>query len=169
MAEQSITKKAFYKRKKFWIRFILLLLLIPALLFSTVVVIVYAKQDEIVKELITKANEDFEGAIRIKDSHVSPFANFPYISIDLEDLEIFEGKDTKLKNRLLHLGDVYVGFNLMSLINGNYKIKSIKLKNGKIRLVQHVDGSFNIANALKSKKPVKKVEEELHLDLQSIK
>ena len=169
MTEQSITKKVFYKRKKFWIRFTLLLFLIPTLLFSTVVVVVYAKQDEIVKELIAKANEDFEGAIRIKDSHVSPFANFPYISIDLEDLEIFEGKDTKLKNRLLHLGDVYVGFNLMSLINGNYKIKSIKLKNGKIRLIQHVDGSFNIANALKSKKPVEKVEEELHLDLQSIK
>jgi len=169
MQEITTTKNPFYKKKKFWKRLIISLITLPILLFTTVVVIVYTKQDAIVKELITKANADFKGAIRIENSHVSPFANFPYISIDLEDLEIFEGKDTKLNNRLLHLSDVYLGFNLMSLINGNYQIKSIKFKNGKIKLIQHKDGSFNIANALKSKKPIEKVEEELHLDLRSIK
>ena len=169
MTDQGLIKKVFYKRKKFWIRFAVLLFLMPILLFSTVLAILYTNQDYIIKELIAKANEDFKGAVRLKDSHISPFVNFPYISIDLEDLEVFENKNAKLQNRLLHLKDVYIGFDIMSLFNGSYQIKSIKLKNGEIRLVQHKDGSFNIANALKSQKPIDKIEEELHLDLQSIK
>jgi hypothetical protein len=43
------------------------------------------------------------------------------------------------------------------------------MNHGDLRLVQHRDGSLNIANALSSKKPIKQAKEELHLDLKSIK
>jgi hypothetical protein len=162
-------KSAFYKQKKFWLRLTLCIVLIPVLFFTAVVALVHTKQDEIVKELIAKANEDFKGAVQLEGSHVSAFAQFPYISIDLENLEIFEGKELKRKNRLLHLSDVYVGFNVMSLIRGTNQIKSIKLKNGKITLVQHHDGSFNITNALQTTKTTEKVQQDLHLDLKSIR
>jgi len=164
-----MTKSAFYKQKKFWLSLTLTLVLIPTFLFAAVVVFVNAKQDQIVKELIAKANEDFEGTVQIKGSHVSAFAQFPYISIDLESLEIYERKEIKLKSRLLHLGDVYIGFNLISLIKGDNQIKAIKLKNGRISLVQHRDGSYNIANALQTKKSIDNVEQDLNLDLKSIR
>lgn len=167
--QESMTKGVFYKQKKFWLRVTLVVILIPVLLFAAIVAVVHTKQDHIVKELITKANEDFDGTVRIQDSHVSAFAQFPYISIDLENIEIFESKESKRKNRLLHLSDVYVGFNILSLIRGDNQIKSIKLKNGKISLVQHRDGSFNLSNALQTTKTTEKVQQDLHLDLKSIR
>lgn len=159
----------FLRSKRFWKRFLLSLIIIPLLLITVVIAIVYVKQDEIVQDLITKTNKDFVGSIRIKDSHIAPFANFPYISIDLEDVEVFEGKSLKKANRIAHINDLYVGFNLFNLLGGKYDIKSLKIKDGELRIVQHKDGSFNLTNALSSTKPIDEVEEELHLDLNSIK
>ena len=159
----------FLRKKRFWKRVIILSITVPILLFALVIGVVYIKQDAIIQELVKTANEDFIGTVRIHDSHIAPFANFPYISIDLEDLEIFEGKATQKAARIAHLKDVYVGFELFSLLGGNYQIKSIKLKKGELRIVQHKDGSFNLTNALTSTKPVEEVEEEMHLDLKSIK
>jgi hypothetical protein len=157
------------RSKRFWKRLLLSLILIPLILFTVVISIVYFKQDEIVQDLITQTNEDFVGTIKIKDSHIAPFANFPYISIDLENVEVFEGKSLKKTQRIAQINDLYVGFNLFQLLSGNYDIKSLKIKEGELRIVQHTDGSFNLTNALASTKPIEEVEDELHLDLQSIK
>ena len=159
-------KKSF--TKKFWIRLGLSIVLVPILLFTIVTSIVYLKQKEIVQELLVQVNKDFEGSIRLKGSHVSPFAAFPYISIDLEDLHVYEGKKQLKKEEILHINDCYIGFNIWNILKGNYSIKSVKLSNGTIRLVQHKDGSFNIANALKSKKPVEEVKSDFKIDLKSI-
>jgi len=159
----------FLKRKKFWKRCVMYLPMIPILFFTILITVVYFKQDAIVQDLIKTANEDFEGQVRIKGSHVEPFSSFPYISIDLENLEIFEKKSPLNKERILYLKDTYIGFNVFDLISGNMNIKSIKLKDGALKIVQHKDGSLNLANAFKSKKPVSEVKEDFHLDLKSIK
>ncbi|MFY7991031.1 MAG: hypothetical protein ACOVO3_09865, partial [Fluviicola sp.] len=86
--------------------------------------IVYVKQDAIVQEVLTHFNQDFEGKIAIKESHISPFAAFPYISIDLEGLKVYESKDQK-KVPLVSITDCYVGFNVYDLLKGDYTIKSI--------------------------------------------
>jgi hypothetical protein len=160
---------AFLKRKKFWKRFVLFAIISPVIFFFTVLLIVYAKQDAIVRHLIETANKDFKGAIRIKGSHIAPFANFPYISIDIEGLEIFEGDDFNAKKRILHIKDTYIGFDISGLMTGKYDVKSIRLTDGDIRLVRHLDGSFNIAKAFETDLPPEKVKEEFHLDLKSIK
>jgi hypothetical protein len=157
------------KSKKFWKRLILILIIIPIILFSTVITIVYWKQDAIIQELIATLNKDFKGEIEIKDSHVSPFANFPYISIDLEGLKIYENKKHSNEKPIVRLNDVYVGFDLMNIIKGNYEIKSIKLQDGNIKIVQYKNGDFNIAKAFEPIKPIEEVSEELHLDLKTIK
>ncbi|MNJ86490.1 AsmA family protein [compost metagenome] len=143
------------------------LIVTPVLLFSLVVLIVYWKQDALVQELVATLNKDFKGEIKISGSHVSPFANFPHISIDLENVQIYEEKDQSQKP-VLKIEDVYVGFNLWTIISGKTQIKSIKARNGKIFLTQHVDGTFNLTNALASTKKADEIEEELHLDLKSI-
>ncbi|MGV3609482.1 MAG: AsmA-like C-terminal region-containing protein [Fluviicola sp.] len=156
-----------FKTKKFWKRFVLYLILTPILLFSLVVLIVYWKQDALVQELVATLNKDFKGEIQISDSHVSPFANFPHISIDLENVRIYEEKKSS-KKPILKIKDVYVGFDLWTIISGKTEIKSIKAESGKIYLTQHLDGSLNLVNALASTKKAEAIEEELHLDLKSI-
>ena len=160
---------AFLKRKKFWKRFVLFALISPVVLFFSVLLIVYVKQDAIVKSLIETANKDFKGAIRIKGSHIAPFADFPYISIDIEGLEIFEEDDFDSKKRILQINETYIGFDISGLMTGKYDVKTIRLTDGDIRLVRHLDGSFNIVQAFETGLPPEKVKEEFHLDLKSIK
>ena len=159
--------KRWMKSKRFWKRFALVVIGLPIILFFTVVLIVYVKQDAIVQDLVSDLNKDFRGATEIKGSHVSMFENFPYISIDLEGVKVFESKK-KNTTPLINLDDVYVGFNLWTILTGKMEVKKIKLEEGKINIIQHVNGEFNILNALSSEKEIESTEEEFHLDLKKI-
>ena len=159
--------KSWMRSKRFWKRFAIVTIGLPVILFFTVVLIVYVKQDDIVQDLISDLNKDFRGATELKDSHISMFENFPYISIDLEEFKVFESKEKK-GTPLIEMEDVYVGFNLWTILTGKMEMKKIKLENGFINLVQHVNGEFNIVNALTAETEIESPEEEFHLDLKRI-
>lgn len=155
------------QKKKILKRFLIGVLLIPVLLISVVVAVLYSKQKELVKTLIEQVNTDFNGRIQIADSHIEPFTNFPYISVDLEHLKVFETKDISL-DPIIDIKDLYIGFDIFNLLQGKKDIKSIKLKDGNINLIQKLDGNLNISNAFQSLKPSDKEAEDLHLSLSSI-
>jgi len=145
-----------------------LLLAIPLTIFITATSVIYFMQDQLVQELLLTANTDFNGQLEIKESHIAPFANFPNTSIDLEEVSIYEGKQKSINKRIAHFDDIYIGFNMWSILQGDMEIRSIQLDNGNIKMVQYRDGSLNITNALSSKEPIKKTKETLNLDLKSI-
>lgn len=167
MSKIGAKLKKWMRSKRFWKRFILVSIGLPVLLFFTVVLIVYIKQDAIVQDLITDLNKDFRGATEIKESHISMFENFPYISIDLQDFKVYEDKN-KQGVPLIKMKDVYVGFNLWTILTGKMEVKKIKLENGNINVVQHTNGEFNIVNALTAETEIESPEEEFHLDLKRI-
>ena len=152
---------------KFWKRFIVIVILAPVVLFLSVVLIAYWKQDEVVQKLVSTLNKDFVGEITIEDSHISPFENFPYISIDLDHVKIYETKENH-REPVLSLEDVYVGFDIWTLLSGKYDIKVLELKEGYIHAIQHEDGELNIAKALTSLKPIEEIQEDFHIHLKSI-
>lgn len=154
-------------RKKLWKRLFWLAIATPVVGFVLLVAVIYWKQDDIVQELISTLNEDFTGSVVIEDSHISPFANFPYVSIDLEQVKVYEDK-SKLTEPLVDVRDVYLGFDLWTILVGSMEVKSLKLSDGTIKLVQHTDGSFNIANALTNKKEIEDAGEEFHMDIKLI-
>ncbi|MBX2893894.1 MAG: AsmA family protein [Cyclobacteriaceae bacterium] len=157
------------KKRLNWKGLVVLILLIPVLLFGILVGVLYWKQDSIVQELISTANRDFTGEIVVTDSHISPFANFPYISIDLDHVKIYEDKN-KAGIPLLEVADVYLGFDLITVLKGKMDIKVIRLQEGIIKLIQHTDGTLNLMNALSGKQEVEGTDSptELHLDIQAI-
>jgi hypothetical protein len=163
----ALKLKKWIRSKRFWKRIIVVLLCVPIVLFFILAFAVYSKQDELVQNLVKDLNKDFVGATEISDSHISMFENFPYISIDVEAFKIHESKKD-LSKPLVHIHHLYVGFNLWTILSGEMKIKKIKLKGGKINLVQHRDGSFNIVKALTSVSEIESTEEEFHLDLKKI-
>lgn len=154
-------------RRRFFLKIVILLFTLAILAFSSLTAILYWKQDNVVQELVSTVNIDFDGKLSIKDSHISPFENFPYISIDLEEVIVHESKDNE-QQPILKLNDVYIGFDLWTLLGGSVDIQSIKLKEGFIKLIQHTDGSFNIVNALSTKKTIDDPSEEFHMHLKSI-
>lgn len=137
------------------------------LVFGILIGIVWAKQDDIVQELLTAANADFKGEVTLQGSHLSPFVNFPYISIDLEGLRVYEFKDTSVKP-LLELNDLYIGLDILTVLGGNFEIKTIKAAEGHLDLEQYPDGSLNLLNALATNDGAEAPDEDLHLDLKSI-
>lgn len=146
------------------------MLLLPVFAFAIAIGIVYFNQDKIVQTVLDELNENFAGTLRVKDSHISPFHNFPYISVDLEDISLFEGTDTSAAP-LLEIEDAYVGFDLWNIISGKFQIKLIELKGGYLNLVQHADGNFNIVNAFSdpADKDTSATEDNLHLDLKKLR
>ncbi len=153
---------------KKWIkRIVISIIVLPVLLFTIAVSLLYAKQDAIVQELLTKINADFKAEIKVGDSHISPFAAFPYVSIDVDNLVVFPDKSGRQKP-LVELKDIYVGFDLLKLISGKIEIATIKLKDGFIHVIQDADGNFNIVEAFATDKPVENAEEEFHLHLKSV-
>ena len=165
---RSWIRHSFRWLKNKWVKRVLFFLVaLPLLLFSILIAVVYWNQDYYVQLAIEKANQDLNGKVSIGGSHIALFENFPYVSVDLEDLKVYESKEAKA-DCLVHVKDAYVGFNLLDLLSGNYTVKRITLKGGHIDSKQHADGSLNIERALASKVPPEKVKEDLHLDLNSI-
>lgn len=153
--------------RKMWKKLIVVFLGIPLLLFVIITLVILLKKDAIVQELLANANKDFKGKISLSKTQISPFENFPYISIDLKDFQVFETKE-KVENPIINIKDVYVGFDLWTIIRGKFDIKTIKLSDGKINITQYQDNSFNIIKAFEPEKVVEDIEEEFHIDLQKI-
>lgn len=164
-------KKPLWKRwltsKKFWKRFFMLTVVLPILLFTITIAILYWKQDEVVQHLVEDMNADFTGMMEVEDSHISPFETFPYIAIDLEHVKIYEDK-TKETEPIVDVEEIFLGFNIFDVMTGNLEIKDIKLKEGRLNLIQHVDGEFNVVKALTAQKEIEDPNEEFHLDLHEI-
>lgn len=132
------------------LKFIALIALGGVLLVSIAFAIIYKKQDELVQNALSDFNEGIIGEIEFKDSHISLFENFPYVSIDLDDVNIYDSKRRR-RIPIVHLEDIYVGFDIWSILNGDYTVKKIKLSNGGLQIVQNNDNSINLIKALESK------------------
>ncbi len=143
------------------------ILAIPLLLFLAVTAVLYFKEDSITKNLVTELNADFAGEITLQKIQISPFANFPHISIDLKDVKIYPNKK-KTNNPILDVKDFYLGFNLWTLISGKFDVNSIKIKDGYIHIVQDTAGEYNIVKALATNQKTEVSSEALHVDLKRI-
>ncbi len=90
----------------------------------------YAHEDELIQQGIKQVNERIEGAMAIDDVRLSPFKNFPYVSIDLRGVRFYETKDQNARP-LYTFSDVYLGFDIKAALRGHYDIKRIHLRERK--------------------------------------
>ncbi len=115
--------------------------------FLLLIGLLFWQQEAVVQQALAYANASLPSQVTLAGSHISPFANFPYISIDLEGVKVYETKDTA-QAPLAEVADVYLGFDLWTILDGQYQVKAITLKNGTLKVIQHPDGSFNWLKAL---------------------
>lgn len=131
------------KLKKILLRALLAIFLLLVLVLCAAPYILYKKQKAIVSQVVGELNKTFKGHFSVGDSYISPFRQFPYISVDLKNVRFFASKDTSEKP-LYEVADFYVGFNIKSILSGNYEVKRLHIENGHLNLVQHPDGSLNL-------------------------
>ena len=133
------------KLKK-WLKSGVIVIGILVVFTGIVSLIISVKKDDLLKKALEQLNSSFNGQLAVEDTRISPFENFPYISIDLKDLQIFETKNDE-EAPIVQVSDAYIGFDIWSIIGGTYEIKRIKLKKGFVKLIQYQDESFNVTNA----------------------
>ncbi|EOZ98286.1 outer membrane assembly protein [Indibacter alkaliphilus LW1] len=154
------------KYKKIWI--ILSVFLFSLIVIPTIAVfLLYQNQKQLTQKAVEGLNESIHGELRIMDSHISPFKNFPYVSIDLEGLSLFEEKG-QYSDTVLNVNDLYVGFRITDILSSNYTVKSIRLSSGKLNLVQPESGILNLLKAIETEQARSSESEALSLDLSSV-
>lgn len=119
---------------------------IPVIVFFVGVGITYFQQERISRLALQSLNEAFRGKLEVDDINVSPFSNFPYVSIDVKGVRFFAEKNTS-NQPLYEARDIYLGFNIIDLISGNLAIKSIKIEGGYLSLVKDKVGNINLLQA----------------------
>lgn len=116
------------------------------LLIGIVSAIMYHNEEKIYEYVLQEINENQNGHTEVGHIDISPIKNFPYVSIGLHDL-VFYADKTKNEEPIYQLGHVYAGFDLFSILKGNYTIKKIKLEDGFLRLVMNENGELNLLQA----------------------
>ncbi|MDW3652154.1 MAG: AsmA-like C-terminal region-containing protein [Bacteroidia bacterium] len=153
------------KRKKIrWVFFFAFL--IPISLLGFTLVYVYQNQQTIVQAEIDALNQGFQGKISIGETHLAPFENFPYISIKVDSVKVFESKKENAYS-ILEVADIYVGLDISDIIQGKIDIKKLLIEDGFFDIVLHEDGTNNLSNALASQGEEEE-SEPLHIHLQNI-
>ena len=119
----------------------------PTALLSAILLFAYLRQDAIVQSQISALNADYIGRITVGDVHLAPFTNFPDISLKVDNVAVHESKNSD-DAPILNVADIYVGFNILDLLVGDYDIHSLIVEDGFVDLVIHSDGTTNLKNAL---------------------
>ena len=151
-----------FQIKRHWKRILLAIILVPLLLLGGILIYIQSNHSEIIKSEIEKLNKEHEGLVRFLDSELSLFKNFPYISIRIDDVQIFETKEIQ-SQLIMDVKDVYIGFNLWDIINGNYEIKSLVVEEGVFNIAIHENNTTNIQNALATPSETDSTSTNIHL------
>jgi len=159
-------------KKPWWKRLIksfLWLLLLPIILLLIIIGLVHYNQDALVQKGLSSVNKSFVGEIKLEDSHISLFHDFPNITIELNNLELFESKESNAK-RIALLNNIFVNFDLAKLTEGKYIVNNVELQKGLIEIVQDTTDNLNILKALQLIGPIDTVKsnEVLNLKLSKV-
>lgn len=138
------------KRKKqakriLWLSSAFMLLLV----FALVIVIrtLYNKQDEFIQAELDLLNQQQHGKLSIGDTHLEPFEHFPFISIKVDSVKVYESKEDTAEI-LLDVADIYLDFDIWDIVDGNFNIKKLLIEDGYFNFIMHKDGTNSLANAL---------------------
>ena len=117
----------------------------------------YLYKNDISRAVLDKVSELQNGEITFQDISLSPIAQFPSISIKLENLSFFEHPGDSVNRDELPIASIekiYVAFNIIDLIRGKINVPKVTIAGGNINIITYADSSINLLNALSEVKPV---------------
>lgn len=127
----------------------------------------YFNEEKIYALVLDALNENQVGHTEVERIDVSPFQNFPYVSLGLHGVH-FYGDKAKSEPPIYEVADVYMGFDLMPMLHGKYTIKKLKVRNGTLRLVRFENGDLNLLLAKAAATESQADDTPLHLDLRKM-
>jgi hypothetical protein len=126
------------KKIVFWMFFVSLFIVT----LSTILVKIY--EDEIEQYAINEINKYLNTKVDVQDIELSVFKNFPYASLDFNNVLIHDAyENIESDDTLLYAKNLYLNFNLIDIWNENYTVKNIQLKEGTLKIKTSKKGDVN--------------------------
>lgn len=128
-------------------------------------------QDTLTQTILGKVNQAIAGQIVAEKIEIAPFRHFPYISLMAQNVS-FGHKASEDTGHIYYFEEVYIGFDVLKLLQNDYTIKKIWLKKGAISLIKDTEGNINLLTAKQGteQEPTEPQSEQeaLHLALEQI-
>ncbi len=135
------------------------LLMYSLLFFVALIIFVFTyflfNKDEIAENLLLGMNENINGEVNFTDIYLDPFAQFPHISLALEDFSLFEKEETErtiLEDPVAEFEDAFIAFDVFDLIGERIVITKMLFTNGYIDIIKYQNSLYNYEIALGKKK-----------------
>ncbi|CAL1518023.1 AsmA-like C-terminal region-containing protein [Chitinophaga sp. MM2321] len=108
--------------------------------------ILYSQQQRLTQLAVKELNKQFAGELVIGSSSISPFSNFPYVSIALHQVQFFANK--KMDGRPLYeVERLYAGFSLPDIFRQHYQVRVLMLANGRLHMARYANGEVDLLKA----------------------
>ncbi|HVU96279.1 MAG TPA: AsmA family protein [Puia sp.] len=135
------------KTRKRILRWTLIPIFLLILLVGIAAGILYTQQERLVRLAVTELNKKLPGELVVGGSDLSLVQNFPYISIGLKNVKLLPTKISGV-TPIYEAERMFVGFSIKDILNQQYHVKVILLKNGHLDLVQDSTGQLNLVEAV---------------------
>ncbi|MGB5895723.1 MAG: hypothetical protein WBG58_16215, partial [Ignavibacteriaceae bacterium] len=153
MAEQKKIKSRSFFRKFLKVLLFSFIAWIMFLIIATAVFYIF--KDDISKKLLLSLNEVQNGEITLEDISFEPFAQFPSVSIGINNIVYYEHPIIKRDSIELPIGEIneiYAAINILDLIGGKVNVSKVTIISGAVRIVTYADSSVNLSNAFGKQK-----------------
>ena len=122
----------------FWIFFISLFLT------TCVTVLLYVYEDDIKQYAIDEINNHLETDIEVRNIELSIFHDFPYASLQFEEVFISDAfEERESDDTLLYAENMFFNFSILDIWRGDYKVKRVRAENGQLNLKTDKNGDYN--------------------------
>lgn len=131
-------KKRNYLKRLF---IFLVIVIISPLLIGFLAITFYKK--ELTDLLIAQAKETYGLNIRIHDTKVSLFENWPNATIEIEEVSAFTDLAPSSAPAMLKAKSIAVSFDFVKLLSKKFVVNSISIEHGSISLIKNKSGETN--------------------------
>jgi len=125
-------------------------LLILSILIISGAIVGKIYNDEIRTYVISEINSQIEVKVNVSSAEFSVFRKFPYVSIVLNNAVALSSKDfeksqfTEISpDTLFTASRIYLQFNLIDILNKNYRLRKVHAVNGKVNILVDSAGNGN--------------------------
>ena len=112
---------------------------------SVAFVLIYLYEDNIKNYSIQQINKSINARIDVENIDLSFFSQFPKASLDFHNVKLYEKNETKSKSAIIESEKIFLSFDILELINNNYNLQEIVIKNAVINVAIFKNGDNNFS------------------------
>ncbi len=136
----------FMQRKKIFKRILWSIILLGITTIVTAFSLAYIYEDKIKSFTIEQINESINAQINVESIELSFFSQFPKASLDFTNVSFFNNEKTGDSSLAIIISEkIFLSFDVIEMMNNNYQLDDIVLKNSTINLDIYKNGDNNFS------------------------